>query len=183
MPTEEQLSLARMRRVLVAYAAWARDHGVEAAAASLVTTHDRCRARRGLVTAEHRAFWAWTDTGKAHWVQITFTNRTAKSVWGDMRGRVWVSGLPPRFRPKGIPQLHDPERKAWAVTWGGSSADGWGVPARSTESLIGPVYFGGHSQPSSFPTGRQGAIVGVTMSAEYYGRGGRLGCPVIVLPG
>lgn len=180
---EDRLSLTGMRQVLRGYAALVREIGAGDDADSLLARHDRCRTRRGLVTAEYRPFWAWRGTGKAHWVQITFTNRTGRSVAGDMRGRVWVKGLRPPLRPEGIPELHDRERRAWALTWGGSSADSWVVPARSTESRLAPVYSAGGSHPSPFPTGRDGAIVGVTMSAEYYGRRGRLGCPVLIRGG
>ena len=180
---KEQFSLAHLRRVLGAYLVWARFHDVEADAAALLAHYDRCRPRRGTVTAVYRPLWAWTDTGKAHWVQISLTNRKAHPISGAMRGRVWVQALPPRLRPMGIPQLHDPQRGAWALTWGGSSADMWTVPARSTRSLIAPVYFGDRTHPSPFPTGREGSILGVTMSAEYDGRGGRQGCPVLVRPG
>lgn len=180
---EEQLTLAQVRRVLRAYADWARAYGVEADAVELLEYHDRCRRRRGLVTAYYRPLWAWTDSGKAHWVELRFTNRTPHTIGGTMRGRVWVRGLPSRLRPKGIPRLHDPERRAWALTWGGSSADMWTLRGRSTRALVAPVYFGGRTRASAFPTSAEGAIVGVTMSAEYYDRNGRQACPVLVRPG
>ena len=112
----------QLDKVLRAWLRWGSAVGAPEAASREIRVLASCRQFLAQFDAAYRIWWKWTETGKAWWLQITFDNRTGKSVGGEMGGTAKVTKL-----------LEDPF--GWArgpkpgpgkdaiLSWGGSSAD------------------------------------------------------------
>ena len=112
----------QLDQVLRAWLRWGSAVGAPEAASREIRVLASCRRFFPRFDASYRIWWKWTETGKAWWLQITFDNRTGKSVGGSMGGTAKVTNV-----------LEDPF--GWArgpkagpgkdaiLRWGGSSAD------------------------------------------------------------
>ena len=102
---------SELDRMLDAWLRWATTVGH---AQHVQDTIDDVRACRGFekdVTVTHRVWWAWTDTGKRWWIDLTFENRTDGLATGSTGGQAEATGARPSG---GFPPL---------TAWGGSGAD------------------------------------------------------------
>ena len=90
---------------------WAATVGREAYVQDTIDLLRECRVYEKDMTVTHRVLWAWTDTGKRWWIELTFDNRTGDRASGSTGGRTQVTGALPT---DGYPPL---------TFWGGSGAD------------------------------------------------------------
>lgn len=108
--------------ILAAWLRWGTAVGVPQAAHREIRHLEACR-RRVLprFDAFYRVLWAWTNTGKVWWVELTLENRTGRLLDGSMTGRAAaIRMLEDPFGP-GDP---DPgQGRDELLMWGGSSAD------------------------------------------------------------
>jgi hypothetical protein len=86
-------------------------------------------AGRAFITGSYRIMSTRTREGNAYRLMVTVVNRSPRPFIGTPSGSIWVSGLVPRQRPRGVGARseYDPQRKAWRLRWGGSSSDTMGV--------------------------------------------------------
>jgi hypothetical protein len=66
-----------------------------------------------LVHASYRRLWAWTDTGKVWWVELTMEDETASKNWASTGGTAEVTGSERSAEPQ----------RGELLRWGGSSGD------------------------------------------------------------
>ena len=112
----------QLDKVLRAWLRWGSAVGAPEAASREIRVLASCRQFFAQFDAAYRIWWKWTETGKAWWLQITFDNRTGKSVGGEMGGTAKVTKLlEDPFGWAGGPKP-GPGKDA-ILSWGGSSAD------------------------------------------------------------
>jgi hypothetical protein len=123
----------KLELLLQARLQWARTVDRERSAARDLRELRSCRALKDDVTVSWRVWWRWTETGRAWWVELTWDNRTGKTVVAaTLKGAARVTGLLPdafgwsaKASSTG-PGRHEP------IGWGGSSSDtAWIKPGRS----------------------------------------------------
>ncbi len=103
---------AELNVILDAWLRWASTIDHAAYVQDTIDYVRDCREYEKDITVTHRVLWAWTDTGKRWWIELTFDNRTGRQALGSTAGRTRVTGAQPAG---GYPPL---------TYWGGSSADG-----------------------------------------------------------
>lgn len=127
--TADALSYRDLSAVMRAYARWAESVGEGRTAHGLQRSQEGCRALKRHVEATYRVWWAWTETGRTWWIEITYRSRLTRPLMATWAGRVRVTGLVgPDWAetPKGQP------RRSGVLRWGASSIDD--APMRPGES-------------------------------------------------
>ena len=115
-------------RMLEAWLRWGTAVGHAEDAQDTIEDVRACRGYEKDITVTHRVWWAWTDTGKRWWIDLTFDNRTGRLATGSTGGQTQVTGARPAG---GFPPL---------TTWGGSGADQLFLrPGVSQVQPFGPV--------------------------------------------
>lgn len=122
--------------VVAGYLRWADSVGHGAAARAKAQVVNECREFLRDFSASYRVWWRWTDTGRAWWVELTFDNRTGRTVAGSMDGAATAS------RAQEWDFISErPVRGSFAdahFAWGGSSADYFHAPPGVSQQLVAP---------------------------------------------
>lgn len=135
-PTAAGLGHAQLDEVLAAWLRWGKAVDLEQPAERAIRELQACRGLMRDLSVSHRVWWRWTATGRAWWVELTWDNRTGRTVSGELFGEVRVTGLlPDRFGWSASAASAGPGRTG-TEGWGGSSADGaWVRPGVSRQVL------------------------------------------------
>jgi hypothetical protein len=131
--TAKAFDYRQLELLLEARLQWARTVDREKSAARDLRELRGCRALKDDVTVSYRVWWRWTKTGRAWWVELTWDNRTGKTLNGArLKGAARVTGLlPDAFGWSAKASSTGPGRHE-TLRWGGSSADtAWVKPGRS----------------------------------------------------
>ena len=107
--TRDALSYRDLSAVMDAYTRWAGAVGERRTALALRRTQEGCRALKRQVEANYRVWWAWTETGRTWWIELTYRSRLTRSLTATLSGRVRATGLG--------------GRSSGVLSWGASSTD------------------------------------------------------------
>jgi len=118
--TSDALSYRDLSAVMDAYTRWAGAVGERRKALALRRTQEGCRALKRQVEANYRVWWAWTETGRTWWIELTYRSRLTRSLTATLSGRVHATGLVGRDR---IWNWNGGRRSSGVLRWGGSSFD------------------------------------------------------------
>jgi hypothetical protein len=109
--TSDALSYRDLRAVMSAYSRWAHAVGEGRRALALRRSQEGCRAVKRRVEANYRVWWAWAETGRTWWIELSYRSRLTRTLTATLSGRVRVSGLVGEPRRTGV------------LEWGASSYD------------------------------------------------------------
>jgi hypothetical protein len=125
--------------LLAARLQWARTVDTEGSAARDVRGLRACRAFKDDVTVSYRVWWRRTETGRAWWVELTWDNRSGRTINGaQLNGAVGVNGLlPDAFGWSASASSPGPGRHE-TIGWGGSSADTAWVKPGFSRLIVAP---------------------------------------------
>lgn len=132
-----QFGDAQLDEVLKAWLDWSRTAGGERDALGVLRELKACRELLRDLDASYRVWWAWTETGKVWWIELSWDNRTDATLAGSTMGVVAVTRmLQDPFDWAGHPRP-SPGRNA-TLRWGASSADDLAVPPGASKQLVAP---------------------------------------------
>ena len=133
--TSDALSYRDLSAVMDAYTRWAGAVGARGSALALRRSQEGCRALIRQVEANYRVWWAWTETGRTWWIELTYRSRLRRSVMATLAGRVHATGLVGLDQ---IQTLNGGRRSSGDLRWGGSSADYGYIRPGESKQLVAP---------------------------------------------